>query len=254
MMSAEGRAKNRAEKLGEKNPNWGKHPSDATRARMSASGKGRRLSPETKAKMSAIAKLRPPMNEETRAKIRAKLLGGHMSAEARAKMSASRTGKSRRPLSAEQKARIGAANRGRHPSEETRAKLRAAQANRSPEWRAKIRAANLGRRHYPGNLGHYHSPEACAKIRLSKLGDKNPNWKGGTIRKDHYEKIRIGNFYLATHRQNMARTLGRRLAKGEVVHHVNLEKLDNRPENLALCNSQRAHRWCHSKEARIFFG
>lgn len=44
------------------------------------------------------------------------------------------------------------------------------------------------------------------------------------------------------------RALGKRLPKDAVVHHVNGNKLDNRPENLVICESQAYHRLLHERK------
>jgi len=102
------------------------------------------------------------------------------------------------------------------------------------------------------------SSSGRAKNRSSHIGlctgEKNHNWKGGIRHGGGYEFIHTGPFYISVHRQNMERMLGRKLKKGEIVHHVHGIKMDNRIENLALCSNQKAHRWAHSEEARVFLG
>lgn len=100
MHTAEARAKMSAVGIG-------KHPmSDAHKAKIVASRKGKHLSDEHKAKISAAGN------------------GKHTTSdEARAKMSVSRKGKRTHPMSDENKAKLLAANRGRHHSDEAKAKL-----------------------------------------------------------------------------------------------------------------------------------
>jgi hypothetical protein len=102
----------------------------------------------------------------------------------------------------------------------------------SQEHREKI----TGRR--PWNLGKGHSSETKAKIAQKakqRTGERNPNWKGGRyLRADGYYQIRIGGRYKMEHIYLMEQHLGRRMNRGEVVHHKNGNKTDNRLENLQV--------------------
>lgn len=43
------------------------------------------------------------------------------------------------------------------------------------------------------------------------------------------------------------RALGKQLPKGAVVHHVNENRADNRPENLVICPNDRYHKLLHTR-------
>lgn len=65
-----------------------------------------------------------------------------------------------------------------------------------------------------------------------------------TVRKhiEGYREIRLGiGHWMLEHRFVMEQHLGRKLAQGEVVHHINHIRDDNRIENLELCASPGRH-------------
>jgi hypothetical protein len=173
-----------------------------------------------------------------------------------------------KPRSPETIAKMRAGMMGKGHTAETRAKMSLSQTGRKITWADKISKTLMGhpvsdetiRKAKESRAKNPHppvvfTPEIREKIRQSKLGEKNANWKGGiTNSRKGYEFVRTGNFYVSKHRLVMEWTLGRKVQRGEVIHHINKNHRDNRPGNLALCSDAKAHQWCHREEAKIFLG
>lgn len=141
---------------------------------------GRRNSPETRAKISAILKASAahaanietmrgmPRTEEVKRKVSEALQASEVARIARAALHQAKLGI---PRSAETKAKISAANTGRIMSEEQRQKISAANKGKphSPEHNAKV--GRKGRK--SPMTGREHSPETKEKMRLAALARKH---------------------------------------------------------------------------------
>ena len=83
------------------------------------------------------------------------------------------------------------------------------------------------------------------------------NWRGGRTVVGGYVRVAAkghprayGGRYALEHILVAERALGKPLPAEAVVHHVNHNPLDNRPENLVVCQDQSYHRLLHYREWR----
>lgn len=129
-------------------------------------------------------------------------------------------------MTPEQRAAISARQTGQKRSKEARANMSRAQRNLAPEVAARKSAA----------LSAFRTENP-----LRMCGDANVNWKGGVrmkegyrllLKPDHPNAQKSG--YVLEHVFVMSEILGRPLGRGEVVHHKNEIRSDNRPKNLQL--------------------
>lgn len=90
-----------------------------------------------------------------------------------------------------------------------------------------------------------------------KKGTNSPSWKGGTfIGSDGYKLVYVGpvqdqkskwESYRKEHFIVAEEKIGRPLLKGEVVHHIDGDKLNNSPDNLQVLPSEKAHGAIHTQ-------
>ena len=95
---------------------------------------------------------------------------------------------------------------------------------------------------------------------MAVSGQANPMWKGGrTVASNGYVLIRVGidhpladvRGYAYEHRLVMSEMIGRWLGAGEQVHHLDGNKENNTPGNLALASSIAHHKVYHRSTKRL---
>lgn len=96
-----------------------------------------------------------------------------------------------------------------------------------------------------GTKGYY-------KENPQKIGPENPRWKGGVHGGTYKYVTSKDQFWpsgkrkvIPEHRLIYELHTGVKLTSEQKIHHINLNKIDNRIENLYLCNSMREHRLVH---------
>lgn len=78
-----------------------------------------------------------------------------------------------------------------------------------------------------------------------RKGERCKKWKGGKTKSYGYVVVKINGRYFPEHRIIVATIIKRGLKKGEVVHHIDMNKLNNKPENLYVFPSQKMHKAYH---------
>jgi 5-methylcytosine-specific restriction endonuclease McrA len=175
---------------------------------------------------SCVDRARPPINEETRAKMKSAKLGNHASEATKVKMGLAHLG---HPTSEETRRRIGIGRTGILHTDECKKRMSASHKGTHPSKEA-------------------IENQRLATIARKLIGEKSPHWRGGIslipyapeFRGSLRESIRERDGFICQNPKCYVSENGRKHS----VHHIDFVKANHAPENLiALCTS------CHTKTA-----
>ena len=101
-----------------------------------------------------------------------------------------------------------------------------------------VRLANIDLCKHCSNIGKY---------RKIPTGVKNGHWKHG-ISVQGYKRVHVNDERLRVleHVLVMEKSLNRRMNRGERIHHIDGDKLNNNIDNLCLFPNNSEHRFCHA--------
>ena len=135
--------------------------------------------------------------------------------------------------------------------------------NRDP-WYLPHKCSSCGKDTWHQRKDLHRVCKACAYVvRKTAHGEDHVNWKGGRYHHGDgyivvqllpdgpYSSMAQGRGYVLEHRLIMAEHIGRCLSEGEVVHHINGDKQDNRIENLELLPDKVSHLPYNNLQKRI---
>lgn len=107
----------------------------------------------------------------------------------------------------------------------------------------------IGQKRHPGK----HLCLICSNAREYKhyfTGEKNKRFRGGISSSGH-RRIYYDGKNQSEHRVVAEQKIGRKLRKGEEVHHIDFIKLNNSMDNLFVFGSKRDHRMCHCEMEKL---
>lgn len=97
-----------------------------------------------------------------------------------------------------------------------------------------------------GMHGKKHTKETKEKNRQASLGTNNPRFIDGKIKRGDRWYIWIDTKRVRYSRYITSQYLGRKLTSDEIVHHINKDPSDDRPENLYLFPTKGKHIGFHN--------